>query len=185
MPDNRYAALAFWLLWVLANAVGWGVGGPVGVELESIGDPSGSLTSLSTPSIIMAGYLGVAVGGILTAALQWVVLRGQVRRAARWIAASVVAAAAVGVVVFAVGAVDADVGWVLGAGSFGTFVGVLQWLMLRRQFTGAGWWILASTAGWVVALPVGGFFGWAALGTVYGVVTGSHLLWLLLRKRMS
>jgi hypothetical protein len=47
------------------------------------------------------------------------------------------------------------------------------------------WWVLASTVGWAAggflsgAVPVGGFLGWAALGAVYGAITGSVLVWLL------
>ncbi len=160
-----------WLWWVLASTVGWAVGGPVGVAVGSSGD------------IIVAGYVGVAVGGIVAGELQWLVLRRQVAGAGWWVLASTVAAAVVGVVVFGVGVVSADVGWVGGAGLFGTVVGVLQWLVLRRQVARAGWWVLASTVGWVVGGPVGGFVGWAALGAVYGAITGSVLVWLL-RQRL-
>jgi hypothetical protein len=52
------------------------------------------------------------------------------------------------------------------------------------RLSAAGWgfwlsWVLASTAGWVVGMPVGGFVGWAALGAVYGAMTGFALVWLL------
>ena len=83
--------------------------------------------------------------------------------------------------------VDPDVGWVVGVGLFGTVLGTLQWVALRRYVTGAGWWVVASTLGWVLGGPAtvivgptrAGYVGWAVLGTVYGVVTGSMLVWLL------
>ena len=54
----------------------------------------------------------------------------------RPVLASLGAAAAVGVVVFGVGAVDADAGWVVGTGIFGTVAGVLQWLVRKGQVHG-------------------------------------------------
>ena len=78
----------------------------------------------------------------------------------------------VGVVVFGVGAFDADAGWVAGTGLFGTAAGVLQWLVLRGQVPGAGWWVLASTVGWVAGIPMGEELGWNGLGAggSYGTV---------------
>ena len=91
--------------------------------------------------------------------------------------------------VFAVGGVNADVGWVLGVVLLGTLLGVLQWQLLRGQFSQAGWWVLASTVGWVAGGPAAGYVGsavgaalgpgWAVLGAVYGVITGPVLVWLL------
>jgi hypothetical protein len=55
------------------------------------------------------------------------------------------------------------VGAVLGGGAedkvpFVPFVGfsfgVMQWLVLRRHIPRAGWWVLASTAGWIAGLGV-------------------------------
>ena len=152
-----------WLLWLLASTAGWSVGGPMGVALGRSGD------------IIAAGFVGVAVGGIVTGILQWLVLRRQIPRATWWVPASTLAVVAVGAVVFGVGRVNADVGWIAGAGLFGAVVGLLQWLVLRRQVARAGWWVLASTLGWVV----GGPLGWAGLGAVYGAMTASVLVWLL------
>jgi len=60
--------------------------------------------------IIVAGYLGLALGGIVTGVLQWLVLKHQVARTGAWVMTGPVAAAIVGVVVFGVGRVDADVG---------------------------------------------------------------------------
>ncbi len=82
-------------------------------------------------------------------------------------------------------------GIVLGIG-----VGVLQWLVLRRRVTGAGWWVLASAAGGcgialagfeVLLLSLESFgallslIGVVALG---GAVTGT-LQWLVLRGQVS
>ena len=77
----------------------------------------------------------------------------------------------------------------------GELLGALQWLVLREQVAGAGWWVLANTLALIVAVPVVGFVTWAtgtpadspiggllrwlAFGGAYGVVTGTALWWLL------
>jgi hypothetical protein len=156
MAPQRRPGWRVWFLWLVAGAVGWGVG----MEVSSFGLPGGLKTLQSSPSIIFAGYLGMTAGGILSGTLQWLVLRRHVARASRWVLASFGAAVVVGLVVFGV-------------------VGVLQWLVLRRQFARAGWWVLASAVGWVVGMPLGGIFGWLALGAAYGAITGTVLVWLL------
>jgi hypothetical protein len=175
LAPQRRPGWRVWFLWLMASAVGWGLG----MEVSSFFLAGGLRTLQSSPNIILAGYLGVAVGGILASALQSPVLRGQIARPGRWVLASLGAAAVLAVVVFGLGAVDVDVGWVGGAGLFGTVVGALQWLVLRGQVPRAGWWVLASTVGWVVGMPLGGIFGWLALGAAYGAITGAALVWLL------
>lgn len=177
LEPQRRPGWRIWFLWLLASAVGWGVG----MEAGSFFEPGGIKSLRSVPSLILAGYVALAVGANLSGVLQWLVLRGKVARAGRWVPASLGAAAVVGLVVLSVGAVDAQRGWVMGAGLFGTVVGALQWLVLRRQVPRAGWWVLASTVGWVVGIPLGETFGWLALGATYGAITGTALVWLLRR----
>ena len=73
----------------------------------------------------------------------------------------------------------------------GILTGVLQWLVLRRQVARAGWWVLATTVGWVVGGPgagivsaavdaaVGAGVSWAVLGAVSGAITAPVLVRLL------
>ncbi len=188
----------FWLWWVLACTAGWAIGAPIGVAAGSSGN------------IVVAGSVGVAVGGVVAGVLQWLVLRRQITRAGRWVVAipggavvAAVAGVAVGLVAGAVsdpgtpsplGGADVrvDAAWIVGAGTLGTTLGVLQWLLvLRRRVTRAGWWVLASTVGWITGGPVARMVGaiagvttsgvasWAVLGGVYGAMTGPVLLWLL------
>ena len=82
-------------------------------------------------------------------------------------------------------------GIVLGIG-----VGVLQWLVLRRRVSGAGWWVLASAAGGYGILHAGftplgtslQSFGvllsWTGVVALGGAVTGT-LQWLVLRGQVS
>ena len=84
--------------------------------------------------------------------------------------------------------------------SVGLLVGIAQWIALKVQFRQAGWWILASTAGYAlgllaavnapVAIPVGGaiIFGpefGGLIGAVSGVFTGITLVWLLKRPMVA
>ena len=163
-----------WFLWLMAGAFGWGQG--VYWGWFGGGDPK---TLESIPTTILGGFLGVAVGGMLVGVLQWLVLRPHLARAGRWVLASLGAAAVVGIVVFGVGVVSADAGWIGGVSVFGTVVGVFQWAVLRRHVPRAGWWVLASTAGWVVGMPLGDMAGPPGLGAAYGAMTGTVLVWLL------
>ena len=166
-----------WFLWLMAAAFGWGEG--VYWGWYAGGEPK---TLEAIPAVIMAGYAGVAAGGILMGVLQWLVLRRHVDRAGRWVLASLGAAAIVGVVVFGVGAVDVEAGWIGGVSAYGTVVGVLQWLVLRRQIPRAAWWVLASTVAWVVGMPLGDLNGPPGLGGAYGVITATALVLLLRQK---
>lgn len=177
IAPQRQPGWRVWFLWLMAGAFGWGQG--VYWGWFGGGEPK---TLQSIPTVILAGYLGVVVGGVLIGVLQWLVLRGHVTRAGRWVLASLGAAAVVGVVVFGVGVVNADLGWFGGVSVFGTVVGVFQWAVLRRQVPRAGWWVLASTAGWVVGMPLGDIVGPPGLGAAYGAITGTALV-LLLRHR--
>ncbi|HYN68837.1 MAG TPA: hypothetical protein VEX41_01345 [Candidatus Eisenbacteria bacterium] len=74
----------------------------------------------------------------------------------------------------------------------GTGVGIAQWLVLRRQFSGARWWILASVIGFGIgkvlgdqlAAAVGGPVGIALGGATIGVAAGL-LQWIVLRREVA
>ncbi|NNG16702.1 MAG: hypothetical protein HKM89_09490 [Gemmatimonadales bacterium] len=180
--------MKLWLLWVLASTVAFGVGGRLGVALSPSKD------------LIVIAYLAVTASLILAGVLQWLVLRRLIADTGWWVLVSVGAVAIVGVLVFGLGLINRDVGWVLGVAVGWIVLGALQWLVLREQVAGAGWWVLANTLGLIVAVPVvgfvtwaigapadsaiGGFLRWLAFGAAYGVVTGTTLSWLL-RQRLE
>ncbi len=74
----------------------------------------------------MAGYVGVAVGGVVVRVLQWLVLRRQVGRAGWWVLASTVG--------WAVGGhVGGTLGWAVLGAVYGAITGsVLVWLLRQR-----------------------------------------------------
>ena len=94
--------------------------------------------------------------------------------------------------------------FMLGA-ALGFGVSLMQWLVLRRRVSKAGWWVLASTASFAVvggggygaASVVFGFsegmegflssadlLGWTVIVALGGAVTGT-LQWLILRGQVS
>ncbi len=92
--------------------------------------------------------------------------------------------------------------WLVRESAFnGAVLGILQWLVLRRQLAKAGWWVLASTGGYVAAgyvasrvtvflygatldvtLPIQQVVTSVASGPVYGAITGVALMLLLSRR---
>ena len=99
------------------------------------------------------------------------------------------AAAVCGAVVFGIGRLSVDAGWVVGILLFGPLVGVLQWLSFRGDLPQSGWWVLVTTVGWIAAGPAMGLVsaivsvplgGWVGLGAVFGATTGFVLArWLV------
>lgn len=200
MNSARPWSTANWLFlpwWVAATAIGFSVGGPMEAVL-------GRSTGL-----MVVAY--VSVGGSAAALLQWLVLRKHLSGVGWWVLTGVTGGAATGLVGIAggVGAgvatgvaeglaggvaegleagIDAglDVAGVTAAVLAGAAFGVLQWLVLRQQVAGAGWWIPACAVAWVVSGFSAGVTdtaaGWAVLGAVYGAITGCVLVWLLRRR---
>lgn len=175
----------FWLLWVLASTVGslagFFVGFVVGAVVEEILPNYGS-------AAIAAG-VGAGVG-----ILQWFVLRWRVSRSGWWVLASILGLAVAAVLGTAVALAGGDptTPWgfagVLVVG--GAMAGLMQWFVLRRQVSRAGWWVLASTVGWAVSGPVLGLSAQYGMyfsplvvslggGVGLGAVTGLALVWLL------
>jgi len=129
------------------------------------------------------GAIFRAIGGSV-GVMQWLVLRWQIPRAGWWVLPSIVGwtvGAAVGMYLgdTASQALVNDVvgdtegndlagqatwfGVAFGA-TIGTAVGLMQWLVLRRQVSWAGWWILANIIAWSLALGIG--VGSVALSTL-------------------
>lgn len=172
----RLPGWRLWFLWLMADAIGWGWS----MDVSSFGEGRRFEILPFIPTIDVPRYLSVAVGGIVVGVFHWLILRRYVRGSVQWVLASLGASGLGALVFLGVGLFNADLGWIAGAGLYGTLAGVLQWLVLRRRVARAGWWVLANTVGWVVAIPMGDIMGppgWA----VYGAITGTVLVWLLRR----
>jgi hypothetical protein len=82
----------------------------------------------------------------------------------------------------------------------GVAVGILQWFILRRYLSVAGWWVLASAVGGLGIFQAGlifgfstffgpyeslvAFLGWIGIASLGWLVTGT-LQWLVLRGKVS
>ena len=125
------------------------------------------------PSAVLYGVGGIGVG---VAVLQAVVLRGRLRHAAWWALATSVVVASTGIASIQVNTavfgdtldLGADATLTLGSGSYllielpplagGFLLGACQWLVVRRSFRRAGWWIPVTG----LSLVVGRFTGFVA-----------------------
>ena len=183
------------LWWFLASTIGFGL---VGVLLHfPSGFPPNNGANLVIGNAVFGAILG-AVSGIVVGSLQWLALRGRLSRASQWIGTTVLGLG----VIHAVGDGLPDPIAIPTVQAIGGIVlGIMQWLLLRREFSRAGWWVLASIAGWLIGLSLGlaiadaiGLMGLAwtptvgitqhgvvgvVTGIVSGLMTGGALVWLL------
>ncbi len=171
----------FWFAWLGVTVVGWTVGFFAGsivglLLLLAIGRVAGLIFGLS---------VAIAVAGMAVGVAQWVLLRRRVAQGRWWLLASIVGWA-LNLFIFmpliggpslaGLGAPEgldagamAATGFLIG-GVAGMVVGGLQWLVLRRHFSGAFLWVLGSLLAWALSLLlflpliVGVFF--AAVQTV-------------------
>lgn len=137
---------SLWVSWILVTTLGWATGWAL----------SGYLTEF---------VIGLAVGGT-----QWVVLRNRIEGAKWWILASALGWVA-GRGLVAVAFTPEDL--VLVGGALGAFLGMGQWLVLRRQAARSWWWIILS--GLSSAVGMTGFLGEPLVGSIVGAATGLAL----------
>jgi predicted lysophospholipase L1 biosynthesis ABC-type transport system permease subunit len=153
MGNRRASAFnwVFWAQWVLAGTLGWVLSGVVGAMF---------------PDVIIGQLL---VGGIL-GALQWFVLRHRLSTPWWWIAFSTLGWALgwSDTLAFFPPEIGVFAGLILGA-----ITGAAQWLVLRRVYRQAGWWIPASAAAWMLGLT--GVLGYLLVGTIVGAASGLAL----------
>lgn len=200
----------FWLLWIFATLTGllvyWALFRASGVDSELVALLETWIGSEGTNLRIFEfatnGFLGL-IEGLLLGLFQWVALRRRIRRALAWVPATslgfglgLVAFWALFVVItgdqlpkgnpmewaFEVG--------LLRSGLIGLVTGLTQWLVLRRQFRGHGWWVpmmvLASLGAWFSQW----FLSEGLAFVILGAVTGIPLTLMLIararaRRRME
>jgi MFS family permease len=179
------------LLWVLASALGGGLGFGLGVVI------SGSLSDLVGRTWRDIVHLGVFGG--LVAIAQWLVLRTRIADSGRWILVSFLTWTVIGALARPL---ERTLSLSLAAAVAGALVGALQSLVLRRHFRWSGFWVVASTIGWVLGWPVAGALDgvvalvvtdeivghgvlYAIILAVVGVITGATLVLLPVKGQLE
>lgn len=178
---------AFWFGWVLANAVGAVVGFPLAIAALQVIAVVTAVDERAIFPYILFPVVGICIGG-----MQWLILRRYTSRAGWWVlstaAAWPICYAFIGLAtrgVVRIGGVSyAGLAiWVITFGLIGAVLGGIQWLILRRYFAGAGWWIIASAAGFIGFAVIGPLDDILTLvvllGLIPGATTGAALVWLL------
>jgi hypothetical protein len=177
--ERMHISRRLWLQWVLASVVGFFLG-----FIVTWGAISKVERMLPAFEIMASAAFGAGVG-----IMQWRIVRRHVSGARWWALASIlgsVVGTGVGIaVLLAAGyhidyirgaTASAEWGIIISAVG-GAMVGVMQWSILQREFSKAGWWVLASAAGWAL-VQLGGI-GCFAAPVWLGAVTGLALVWLL------
>ena len=139
-----------WLWWAIAGAMGWGLASAMDALLHLSSLPHVYPGDAIPPLGVQGLALGVA---------QWLIVRRYMPRAGWWAPATII-----GVILIAVAPVvayetqDPRSMWLKyesGGLLEGLVLGVAQWLVLRQHVRRAGWWIVASAVGWLIAAFVG------------------------------
>lgn len=186
--NQRNTGREYWLAWLLASVMGYGMGAVLG----------GSFAYRFFPTDTYDAANGITLGIVMGAAggyFQWVVLRERIAGAGLWGLAS---ALGFGLAMGAPAATNPDqdpamAGFVI-LSVFGVAGGILQWLILRRNVPQAAWWLLGNILGALVgavailmAIAISDTGNWdlalMSFGLVFGAgngaITGAVLVWLL------
>jgi hypothetical protein len=192
--NQNIVGWGFWLAWVLASIMGFGMGSLLGMSVSyALLSGLGITDEFGVAHLIMFG----TVLGVTSGFLQWVVLREKVARAGRWVLAGTLGFVIAGGILGAIGINENYItAGFLFAAVFGVAGGIMQWLVLRQQIVRAGLWILASIFGSLVGaigVPAAEAISAIApdnyslstivfgvlLGAGLGAIPGAVLVWLL------
>lgn len=194
---RKQVGWGFWLQWVTASTVAFCL------NATAIGGTARILNDISSVvgGVAVTGVTLLVVG-FLPGFLHWIILRQWLPRAGWWVSVSGLGSflgfLAIGLGMnLAIGVAGGEDGsaYIMFPGfgvefAFaGALAGTIQWIVLRRWVTRAGWWVVISSVGWAVAglaymrltrgndvaLPLGG----AISGALSGGITGLGMVWLL------
>ena len=196
--NQKNIGIGFWLAWLLASTLGFGVGAVVGI---------GILLTLRVPNSAGFPIFFGAIFGAIGALGQWMLIRRQISEAGLWIPFS---ALAFMVTVTMTAGVSSSVSsdfnpFFILAAIYGLLGGFLQGLILQKQGIPVGWWIAASLIGGLFgaamngsavtavetnpAWQIGTTFFWiwfrlgAPIGLGLGITTGAAIIWFLRHPR--
>jgi len=181
---NSWIKIIPWLIGFLFSTAGMFLGYNLGSDIASlIGGEPGIWARLGK---------GFVWGGVISC-LQWLIVRAVGVPPLRFIFA--------GAVGFTIGYPFGQTiqgffiynwnlnltGYWLCVTTFGLFLGVPQWLVLRHQLKRASVWILFSLIGWILTglawINFGGDSGVESIS--YGIITGFGLAWIVNSKQIK
>jgi hypothetical protein len=156
--------------WLLTHFVTFSIGGAMaGGILRALEQPYyGRMVSALDAGLIQGGSLAasMAIFGAIVGTVQWLVVRGSVlvgwwavATALGWGLAGIVmgfpAGGSVSGIGPAEGPIPAPLATLVVPPLVVVLLGLAPWLILRREFTGAGWWPLVNIAGLFLGLSIG------------------------------
>ena len=215
-PGRGWVGWGFWMRWMAVTTVGVSATSYAFMYASDVWNRAVDLTprmdGLVGFSLLLAA-LGAGVG-----VMQWLLLRRQLSRAGWWVMAGMAGGVVVGVGLAADWAYDVVMGDkrfsvarpepAIAATAALAAIGPMQWLVLRRQVSRAGWWVLANAVGLGGGYALGasiavtlagvlcdfGLFDCPGLGgtlgsiiyafppgfgLAFGAITGATMVWLL------
>jgi hypothetical protein len=138
---------ALWFYWIMATTLGWLVG------------------------VFLFNGIPLVISGVAIAAFQWSVLYKRIQNSWRWLVFS--ALGWIAGTIFLVLSVPDQMGLLAGP-VLGAVLGVVQWLILRKELEWAGWWIPISILAWTTGLTL--MPGFLTSGALPGALTGLTLV---------
>jgi len=184
----------FWLLWVLVNILGMFVVNDLLFRVTR-----GSIrTSYGIQTIVGRGIVGwwssgLPLVGIAIGIAQWIVLHSYVGKKSWWWILTTISGWVAGLFFlgmlphYMIWSMEPVIAQALGGAAIGIFLGLAQWLFLRRQVRRALFWILVNMVSWASGFILHLYFalpqdvmGFIVVGTIVGVSQ-----WLALRKLIS
>src|SRR5215213_7389661 len=140
--------------WVLANAVGLGVGMAIFAAVAEGIEQSGVLGSPELGENV-GHIIGLAIAGAIFGLLQWAVLRRHFTSTGWGVLGSSIGLAIGYILGYIMGGPPFD--FILAPALAVLLGGFAQWRALRQQTAEAGWWVATSTVGFTI----GGILGTA------------------------
>ncbi len=191
MSSSRQEQLTLWMRTAINNMGGWGLSFLIVNWLVKYLDPylgkAGLTSSTETIARSALWLLAGCFAGYTLGVFQVGGLSAQGFKSGRWplttMAGLGLANSGYGYLVLSDSQLGAIAFSLLFGVVLGGLVGGLQWLILRRHYSRAGWWLPANliiwTLGltWIFATPLGSLRG--VSGIVAGAITGVAVLWLL------
>lgn len=193
--NQKNIGIGFWLTWVLASTVGFGLGSVLG---------SAILIFARVPDPPSFPILFGAIFGVIGTLPQWQVIRRWTPEAGLWIPLSAVTSAlAVGTTASMASSLSPDFNpFLIIAGIYGLLGGFLQGLILEKHGVPIVGWIIVSLLGGLLGCMMNGsavatvetsaawqpgmmefFWIWFRIGAPFGLglglTTGAALVWFL------